>query len=376
MLTTHLNLGGIGVYVLSLAKGLVRRGHQVFVASSGGDLVAPLTSCGAVHLSVNINTKSEISPKVFFACAEIERIIKDEQIEIMHAHTRVAQVLTYLVSKRTNIPYVTTCHGFFKPRIFRRVFPCWGETCIAISEAVRAHLVNDFGVKKENIAVVHNGVEIERFSPDKFSRMEKDEFKKSYGLNSDSPVIGTVARLSPVKGQRYLILAMKNIVKAKPETQALLVGNGPEKGSLINQVKELGLEKNVFFSPSTLDTTIPLSIMDIFAFPSLIEGLGLAIIEAQAMSLPVVASDVGGIYTLVKEGSTGLLVRPKDAQTLAEAILKLLKNKNLAQELGARARDQVLNRFNLSKMIDGIEQVYKTVVRSFGSYNAPYGRIA
>lgn len=362
LLTTHLNLGGIGVYVLSLAKGLVCRGHQVFVASSGGGLVAPLATSGAPHFNINIKTKSEISPKVFCACAEIERIIKDEHIEIVHAHTRVAQVLAHLASKRTNIPYVTTCHGFFKPRIFRRVFPCWGQACIAISEAVRAHLVNDLGVKKEHIAVVHNGVEIERFSPDKFSRTEKGEFKKSYGLNSDSPVIGTVARLSSVKGQRYLILAMKDIVQVRPETQALLVGNGPEKDNLVNQVKELGLEKSVFFSSSTLDTTIPLSIMDIFVFPSLMEGLGLAIIEAQAMGLAVVASDVGGIYTLVKEGSTGLLVRPKDAQILAEAILKLLKDKNLAQELGARARDQVRNQFNLSKMIDGIEQVYLEVV--------------
>lgn len=219
-------------------------------------------------------------------------------------------------------------------------------------------MVNDLGVKKENIAVVYNGVEIERFSPDKFSQAEKAEFKKNYGLRADAPVIGTVARLSSVKGQRYLISAMKNIVKLEPEIQALLVGSGPEKNNLINQVKELGLENHVFFSPSTQDTSMPLSIMDIFVFPSLNEGLGLAIIEAQAMGLAVVASDVGGIYTLVKEGSTGLLVRPKDAQALAEAILKLLKDKKVARELGGRARAQVEKQFNLKKMIDDIEQVY------------------
>lgn len=363
VLTTHMNLGGIGVYVLSLAKGLLQRGHQVFVCSCGGDLVATLQSCGASHLTVDIKTKSEISPKVFRTQKRIARIIKENKIEIIHAHTRVAQVLAHLVSKKTDTPYVTTCHGFFKPRISRRIFPCWGMRCIAISEAVRVHLVNDLGVKKEKVNVVHNGVEIERFSPDKFSQAQKDEFKNGYGLKSEVPVIGTVARLSSVKGQQYLILAMKSILKDNPRTQLLLVGDGPEKSRLLKQVEELGLERHVFFGPSTLDTSVPLSIMDIFAFPSLMEGLGLAIIEAQAMGLPVVASDVGGVYTLIKDGVSGFLVQPEDPKALAEAILRLLENEKLAKGLGLRAREQVRQKFNLEQMVDGIEQVYQDILR-------------
>ena len=363
LLTTHLNLGGIGIYVLSLAMGLVQRGHKVFVASSGGDLVAPLESLGATHNTVNIKTKSEISPKVIFAQGKIARIIKEKNIEIIHAHTRVAQVLAHLVSKRLGIPYVTTCHGFFKPRLFRVVFPCWGDFCVAISEAVRVHLVNELGAKKEKVAVVHNGVEIERFSPDKFSRAQKTEFKKEYGLRTDAPIIGTVARLSSVKGQCYLIQAMKEILKVKPETQLLLVGDGPEKERLVNQVKELGIENRVFFSPSTLDTSMALSVMDVFVFPSLMEGLGLAIIEAQAMGLPVVASNVGGIYTLIKDGLNGFLVRPRESQALAEAIVKLLRDKNLAEEFSRQAKLQARSKFNLEKMVEGIEKVYEQTLK-------------
>ena len=362
LLTTHMNLGGIGVYVLSLAKGLAQRAHQVFVASSGGDLVAPLESFGVRHVTINIKTKSELSPKVIFAQRQIANIIKEGNIELIHAHTRVTQVLAHLVSKRLGMPFITTCHGFFKPRLFRKIFPCWGDRCIAISEAVREHLVNDLGAKKEKVTVVHNGVEIERFSPNRFTQAQKDKFKNNYGLRPNAPVIGTVARLSSVKGQCYLILAMKGILKLKPQVQLLLVGNGPEKDRLVEQAKELEIENSVFFSPATLDTSVPLSVMDIFVFPSLMEGLGLAIIEAQAMGLPVVASNVGGIYSLVKDKDNGFLVRPKEPEALEAAILSLLEDRRLAQELGRRGKEQARRKFGLEQMVESIEQVYKDIL--------------
>ncbi len=363
LLSTHMNLGGIGTYLLSLAKGLVQRGHQVFVVSSGGDLVGVLETFGAKHLSIDIRTKSELSPKILSAGKQITRIIKENNIEIIHAHTRVTQVLACLLAKKAGIPYVTTCHGFFKPRMFRRIFPCWGKHCVAISEAVREHLVNDLGVKKKNITVVHNGVEIARFSPDKFSQAEKEQIKQDYRLQAQGPIIGTIARLSSVKGQQYLILAMKKVLEVNPAAQLLLVGDGPEKDKLVSQAAQLGIEDKVFFNPATLDTTAPLSIMDVFVFPSVSEGLGLAIIEAQAMGLPVVASDVGGIYTLVKDGVNGFLVRPKEPQALAETILNLLADKKLAKELGRRAREQARQRFDLAQMVGGIEQVYQDILK-------------
>lgn len=363
LLTTHLNLGGIGVYVLSLAKGLIQKGHQVLVASSAGDLVAALGSYGVEHFTVNIKTKSEISPKVILAQRKLIDIIQEKGIEIIHAHTRVTQVLAHLISKKIGTPYVTTCHGFFKPRLFRRAFPCWGARCIAISDAVRTHLVNDLGMSKHKIAVVHNGVEVERFTPDKFNQAEKEKIKRDYGLKTDAAIVGTVARLSSVKGQRYLILAMKKVLQDMPEAQLLLVGDGPEKMRLINLTAELGIEKSVFFIPSTMDTSVLLSIMDIFVFPSLMEGLGLAIIEAQAMGLAVVASDVGGIYTLVKDGVNGFLTHPREPQELAESILKILKDKNKAREFGQQARIQAREKFNLAGMIRGIEQVYMEVLK-------------
>lgn len=359
LLTTHLNLGGIGIYLLCLAEGLVQRGHQVWVASSGGDLVTAVQSCGAQHLQLDIKTKSVISIKVLRAVKQVTKVVQEQQIEIIHGHTRVTQVVAHLVARRLGLPYVTTCHGFFKPRIFRRIFPCWGNYCIAISEAVRSHLVHDLGVRKENIAVVHNGVKLAKFNPDKFSPEQKLRFRQDYGLHAQAPVIGSIARLSSVKGQSFLIAAMKRIIKVNPSVQLLLVGDGPEMEKLQAQVKQLRLDEHVFFAPATLDTSVPLSIIDIFVFPSILEGLGLAIIEAQAMALPVVASDVGGIYTLVKDKQNGFLVQAKDSQGIAQAILKLLKDEKLRTEFGRRAQQQVKAQFSLKQMCSGVEKVYQ-----------------
>ncbi|MFH1245579.1 MAG: glycosyltransferase family 4 protein [Candidatus Omnitrophota bacterium] len=361
LLTTHVNLGGIGMYVFSLAKGLVQRGHEVCVVSSGGNMLPLFDANKIKHLTMDIRTKSEVSPKVFSAYRKVLQIAQAEKAEIIHAHTRVTQVLAHLVSRRMQVPYVTTCHGFFRPRFFRRIFPCWGERCIAISEAVGEHLANDFKVDRKKFVIVHNGVEIEKFDPCKFTAQDKTAFKKNYHLEITAPLIGTVARLSSVKGQRYLISAMERIHKENPAVQLLLVGDGPEKNKLTQMVEDLGLEKNIFFVPATLDTSMPLSLMDVFVFPSLLEGLGLAIIEAQAMGVPVVATDVGGIYTLVKDGVNGFLVPPKDSKALAQAILKLLKDKELAGTFSQRAREQAKQRFNLHQMTAEIEKVYLEV---------------
>ena len=116
LLTTHLNTGGIARYVISLAKALKHRGHTVFVASSGGDLEMTLVQEGIQHLFVDLRTKSELSPKVVKSFFGLKSFARKEGIDLIHAHTRVTQVLAALLSLYTKIPYVTTCHGFFRRR--------------------------------------------------------------------------------------------------------------------------------------------------------------------------------------------------------------------------------------------------------------------
>jgi glycosyltransferase involved in cell wall biosynthesis len=253
---------------------------------------------------------------------------------------------------------VATCHGFFKTRLHRKIFPCWGRKVIAISQAVKRHLGDDFGVKHENIALIYNGLEMNNFP--QYTSEQIADYKKRIGL-ADGPVIGNIARLSSVKGQNYLIEAMKDVVARFPSAQLLFVGDGKIKQDLIKQSQNLGLAKNIFFIPSVEKTSSVLAAMDIFVMSSLAEGLGLSIMEAQAMGLAVIATFVGGIPELIDDNKTGILIPPQDSTILAGAIISLLENKSRARQIGENAKKSVREKFSLDKMVDETEALYKTV---------------
>jgi len=354
-ITNHLNIGGITSYVLSLASGLKKRGHNVYLASSGGQLLPRFIEEGIVYIPIPIKTKQEFSPKVIISRVKLSAAIKRYDIDIVHSNSRTTQVLGCLLSRAAGIPHISTCHGFFKKRFFRRVFPCWGKKVVAISVQVKEHLILDFGVAQEDIFVIHNGIDADKFRPrDEKSRME---FKKRLGLSA-GPVIGIVARLSDVKGHVYLIEAMREVLDANKEAQLVIVGEGRMKEKLVKLAGELKIVNSVFFIPEVEDTRDVLSAMDLFVMPSLKEGLGLALMEAMAAGLAVVASDIGGIKTLIKDGESGLLVEPADVRGLSVAITELLLNPAKAESLGRKARVFISENFSEEKMVSETEKAY------------------
>ncbi len=354
-ITNQLDVGGITSYVLSLGAGLKARGHNIYIASSGGELLNRFVSAGFNYIPVPINTKCEISPKVLISFIKLKKAIKENNIQIIHGHSRTTQVLGYLLGKNLNIPYVSTCHGFFKPRFSRRRFPCWGRKVIAISQQVKEHLKDDFKLPEENIRVINNGVKIEKLvSNDEAKNLEQ---KRALALGP-GPVIGIVARLSDVKGHVYLIEAMKMVVEKIPAAQLLIVGEGRMKNQLTALTKKLELERNIIFIPSVMSMEI-LAVMDIFAMPSLQEGLGLSLMEAMSAALAVVASRVGGIISLVKDGETGLLVKPADSRELAQALVELLQDPQKRALLGYNAHNFIAQNFSLEKQVLDTERFYQ-----------------
>jgi len=358
LLATHLNIGGVAVYTINLAKGLKKKDIFVSVASSGGELVKRLEKSGIPHLTLGIRTKCEFNPKLILAFFKLLMFIKKNNIDIIHAQTRVTQVLAYFCSRFSGASYVSTCHGFFKKtRIARRLFSAWGSHVIAISDVVVEHLVKDLSVKRDDVSLIYNGVDNEAFS----QALDKDEkgiLKSNLGLDK-SPVIGSISRLSPVKGLKYLLLAMKDILCEMPEARLLLVGEGPSKEYLMGLARKLGIENNVFFALNTTQTQRFLSIIDVFIFYSLEEGLGLSLLEALASGKSCVASNVGGVSSIIEDGVTGILVPPKDTHALKDAIIRVLKDKRLSASLAKKGNAMVKEKFSLDKMVKGVIDVYK-----------------
>jgi len=358
---THMNIGGIGQYILSLSAAIKRKGVECIVASSGGELEEELKKSGIEHRRIDIKTKFEFAPKVFFAASGIADIVKKENIDIIHAHTRVSQVAAGFAAQRTGARYISTCHGFFKPRLSRRLFDTWGEKVVAISAPVKAHLEMDFGIRPSRIELIHNGVDTERFSKD-YSGEELAALKRSIGLD-DGPVIGTMGRLSSVKGQRFLIEAMKYVAAKKPMAQCLIIGSGPEEGALKEFARATGVEGRINFTGSVYKNIAGyLSCMDVFVLPSIKEGLGLALLEAMAARRPCVASDVGGIVDIIKDRVNGMVAPVANGVAIADAVLELLNDRSLSYRLAGEGRNFVKANFSIDVMACRMAALYNRVV--------------
>jgi glycosyltransferase involved in cell wall biosynthesis len=358
ILTNHLNFGGITAYVQNLSKALNGRdGIEITVASRGGALEKDLEAAGISCLRIPLTTKCEVSLKVFWSFLVLRKKIKSLKIDLIHANTRVTQVLAALLSCATGVPALSTCHGYFKRRLSRRMFACWGERVIAISDQVQEHLIRDFGVDPKKIKLIYNGVDLEKFSA--FSQKDRTAEMRQWGLNPDKKIIGHIGRLSSVKGQKFLILAAAVLAQKRSDLEFLIIGDGDEKENLEKLIRQKHLEDVVHIRPSVLKTAPALSLMDVFVMPSLQEGLGISLLEAQAQGVPVVASRVGGIPAIIEDAVTGLLVPAGDEGALASAITRFLEDNALREALIQKAKRQVREKFSLSTMANKTRDVYK-----------------
>lgn len=363
-LANHLNVGGITSYLLSLGSALVRRGHTVYVASSAGDALTRFTANGIIFIPVPIQTKSEMNIfKLGASFLRLKREIADRGIELVHSHSRVTQVLGAWLSRSTGRPHVMTWHGFFRPRLSRRIFPCWPDRVIAISDSVAGHLAKDFRCPAGIIRLVYSGIDTEALKLKE--PKNRQELKNELGLGP-GPVIGIVARLSDVKGHQYLIEAMPGILKRCPDAQLFIVGEGKTEQLLRRRTHALGLTKQIVFTPRLPAIQEAFYVTDVFVMPSVNEGLGLGLMEAMAWGKAVVGSAVGGIKNLISHGQNGLLVRAQDPAALSAAVIELLDDPVKAATLGNNARRSIAERFSLSSMVEKTEEVYRECLDARG----------
>jgi glycosyltransferase involved in cell wall biosynthesis len=219
---------------------------------------------------------------------------------------------------------------------------------------VKEHLISDFKLDREAVRLVYNGVDIKN---EVVAKQDRLIAKQKLGLK-DSAVVGIIARLSDVKGHKYLIEAMGEVLKVMPDVQLLIAGDGREKDNLINLSRRLGISESIIFIPSVEDTSGVLEAIDLFVMPSIQEGLGLSIMEAMAKGIAVLASDVGGIRNLIKDGSNARLVRPRDIKGLARVIIELLADREKLKHYAANGQRTIKEDFSLEKMITKTEGVY------------------
>jgi len=364
-LTSHLNVGGVTSSVLSLGEALVVRAHQVAIASGGGEMEPRAELFGMTCWRLPLATSVEFSPQVFAATRRLIKRLRQasDPVDVLHAHTRVGQLVADRVSRTLGIPYVATWHGFFRSNLGRRLWPCLGDRTIAISEPVRQHLRQTFRVPEERIRLIPHGIDPTPFEtpPDPSAQAR---LLTQLGVRPNSRLIGTMARLVPSKGVDQLIRALAHVRLTVPDAALLIVGDGPERHRLERLARTQGVEDRVHFAGTLSETHVALSVMDAFVFlPAEQEGFGLALLEAMASGRPIVAiRRGGGASWVLQESGIGTLVDPDDAQGLALAVMRVLQIGDGAAREGDQGRAIVKERFARSRMVEAVEAVYRELV--------------
>ncbi len=362
-LTTHISTGGITSYISIVGSRMVKGGHRISVLSAGGDREDELKRKGVESFRFNIRAKSELHPKLYWALPKIIRLVKKEKFDLLHAHTRVTQVLATLVSKCTKVPVVTTAHGYYKPRFGRKLFGCWGERVIAISPLVAEELQESHKVPVSKIRIIPNAIDFEEFR-ERLVQKDPAVVKKELGIPADAKVIGSISRLVRDKGQEYLIEAMKKLRKKNSNIFLIIVGDGRERGRIMDLLRRAHLNDASLLIRSEADLTRIFSILDVFVHPATFrEGFGLTILEAMAAMVPVVATNIWAINSIIRNQVNGFLVEPKRADGLAAAIQGVLDNPPQAEAVARNAYDESSKLYSVDRLVRELETVYREVLQ-------------
>lgn len=353
----ELNVGGVETGTLDLAKYLVKLGHKAVVVSNGGKLVKELQSQGAIHYQLPVHKKSIFT--MIKMVPKLAEIIRKEEIDIVHARSRVPAWVAFFAARRTNALFITTCHGFYKKHLFTYVMG-WAKRVICPSNVIARRMVDDFAVPHERIKLVPRSVDLEKF---KFTSPEK---KRGEEFN-----VGIIGRITPIKGHLHFIKAMAKVAREVPRLKIWIVGDTPDSKEAYREqiqvlVRRLGLWQCTQFLGTQRDIPAVLGNLDLLVLATTTqEAFGRVVIEAQAAGVPVVATKVGGVVDIIEDKKTGLLVPPQDHAGMAEATVRIFKDKELARNLAKNAYEKVKEKYNVELMVKNTLEVYQDALSNF-----------
>ncbi len=228
------------------------------------------------------------------------------------------------------------------------------DRIITVSRAFALQLARI--ASEDRITVLHNSIDIDSFNA--ISAEETRALRAKLGIVEDERALLAVGRLSHEKGHADLISAFASIVKADPRTKLVIVGDGPERNSLETRARSSGFGDRIIFTGQVSDASVYYRVADVFVLPSHSEGSPNALLEAMAAGLPVVATRVGGVPEIVTDEESALLAPAHDAQAMAEAVLRLLADKNISQRLAAAARQRVKD-YSPESRLQALLEIYR-----------------
>ena len=370
-----LDTGGVEQGTVEIVQALADDGWGALVASAGGRLVPALQAVGGRHFALPLAAKDPVS--LLRNAGRLARLARAEGANLLHARSRAPAWSTLLAARRTGLPFVTTYHGVYGEgvpgkRLYNSVM-ARGDRVIAASRYVAGLISARHGTDPARIRLIPRGVDPARFDPDARRGAQVAQLASAWRLPDGAPVVVLPARLTRWKGGLVLIEALARL--ARQDAVAVLVGADQGRASygaeLEQRARALGVVDRVRLAGHCADMPAALMLADVVVSASTEpEAFGRAVIEAQAMARPVIATNHGGAAETVTDGDTGYLVPPGDAAALAAALDRVLAMPlEDRRALGVRARAAVLARCTVAAMQAATLDVYRELL-----WNAPSER--
>lgn len=356
----NLNRGGLERMVLELVKQQHRQGHQcqVVCVFEAGSLAGELEGLGVPVIACRKRAGLDLP-----ALARIRRSVRAHGSDVMHTHNAVAHYQAVLATAGLKFGrLINTRHGMGENQrsrrrewLYRRALVRTDSVVLVCEAARRAAILRGI-VPEAKARVVPNGIALDRTG--QADEHARKLLRSRLGLAASTRVIGTVGRLNWAKDQASLIRAFREVHDRYPDTALVLIGGGELRDELQQCADRLAIAGSVHFLGDRDDVPALLQGMDLFALSSVSEGYSMALLEACAAALPIVATDVGGNREIVQNGLTGSLVSARDSAALAEALAALLREPAQAQALGRAARAWVESHGSLESMTASYAEIY------------------
>lgn len=358
---SSLDYGGQERIALDLAVGQRDAGHEVIIVTlddGAGPLRAEFNRASLEVLAV---------PKAGEGFdtglwRRLGALFRERRLELVHTHNPLPLYYAAVPARATRAALVHTKHGInptSKRRTWmRRGFGLLVDAFVCVSESTAEVARREHECRRRALHVILNGTDLSRFGPDAAARAAiRDEL----GIPSAATVVGTVGRIYPEKAHPFLIDSLLDLLGE--DLHIVIVGTGPKAEALAEKVASLPRPDAVHLTGIRRDVPQVLCALDVFALPSLYEGLPLVIPEAMATELPVVASAVGGVPRVVDEGETGFLIESGDGEALRDRVIRLRDDPGLRGRMGALGRKIALDRYSSARMVRDYIELYQTVMR-------------
>jgi len=304
-----------------------------------------------------------------FRCLfKLNSIVINNSFDLMHSHGYLSDIMVLLVAKLHKIPIVSTCHGFvFNDNKLKLYFKLdllalnLFNSVIAVSTNIKQYLVSN-KINESIVDVIPNAVDIQPSNI--IDKSEISLLKDKYGIIEKDLILGYVGRISSEKGIKYLLDSVSLLKNANLSVKLLIIGDGPDYDEMQKLVKENHITNEVIFLGFQENIFLWLNTMDLFVLPSLTEGTPLALLEAMSAGVPVVATRVGGVPDIIKDGINGVLVTPGSKEAIAEAIIKLSSDKALISRIVNNAKDLIDNNYSITNWIVKIQAHYESILKT------------